>query len=689
MKLIFQRMLFLTVALFVCLSAVVFAEGGPDTSVRGISVADIDRTVRPGDDFYHYAIGTWFKSTDIPADRGSVGALQVTYDEGQKRMVELIEEISKSNAPAGSEQRKIADLYKSFMDEAAIESKKLSPVQLHLKAIDAIKDKRQLSRVLGESLRADVDALNNTNFYTPNLFGFWSAPGFSDSDHYVAYLLQGGLELPDREYYVSDSDRMKELRAKYQAHVVAMLKLAGYTDPEGSAARILALEHAIAEKHISLADNLDIHKANNLWTPADFKSKAPGLDWGEFFQGAGLGKQAHFMVWQPTAFSGESALVASVPLQDWKDWMAYHLIEDYAFILPKAFADERFNFFGKVLGGTTEQRPRWDRAVNVVNGMVPDAVGKIYAKRYFSPEAKAEVQQMVANIIASFRKRVEALTWMAPSTKKEALAKLSTLYVGVGYPETWHDYSAFEVKPDDIFGNVWRYNVYYYEQSRARLGAKVDKHEWSMSPQTVNAVNLPLQNALNFPAAFLQPPFFDPKAPAATNYGAIGSVIGHEVSHTFDSEGAAFDSQGRVRNWWTEGDFAHFRAASQKLIAQYDTYKPFPDLAIHGRQTLGENIADVAGLSAAYDAYRASLNGKDPLEQGGFNGDQQFFLAFAQTWQEKNREDSLRQQVLTDVHSPGEYRALTVRNLDAWYRAFDVKPQEKLYLSPDQRVLIW
>ncbi len=671
------------------LAPLLHSENVPGGDIRGISVADIDRSVKPGDAFYEYAIGSWLKSAEIPPDRGSVGALQVTFDEGQKRMVDLIEELSKSNAPAGSEQRKIADLYKSFMDEAAIEARGIAPLKPHLDAVSAIKDKRQLSRALGETLRADVDALNNTNFFTSNLFGLWSAPGFSDSDHYFPYLMQGGLELPDREYYLSDTDRMKELRAKYQAHVAAMLKLAGYSDPEARAARIVRLEHAIAEKHLSVADNLDIHKANNLWTPADFKAKAPGIDWAEFFQGAGLGKQPRFMVWQPTAFAGESALVASVPLQDWKDWLAYHLVEEYAFVLPKAFDEERFSFFGKELGGLSTQRPRWDHAVNVVNGLMPDAVGKIYAKRYFSPEAKAEVQTMVANIIAAFRKRVEALTWMAPSTKAEALAKLSTLYVGVGYPEEWHDYSAFDVKSDDMFGNLWRYKLYYYRQSLSRLGTRVNKHEWSMAPQTVNAVNLPLQNALNFPAAFLQPPFFDPQAPAATNYGAIGSVIGHEVSHTFDSEGAAFDSRGRVRNWWTDADFAHFRASTQKLIDQYDTYKPFPDLALKGRQTLGENIADVAGLAAAYDAYRASLNGQNPPEQAGFTGDQQFFLAFAQTWQEKNRDDALRQQVLTDVHSPGQYRALTVRNLEPWYRAFNVKQGEKLYLAPEDRVLIW
>jgi putative endopeptidase len=658
-------------------------------STHGINVADIDPSIKPGDNFYAYAIGNWLKSAEIPSDRGSVGILQTTFDNGNKRMADLIAELAKSNAAAGSEQRKIADLYQSYMDEAALETRGLTPVRSRLDAIKALHDKRQLARALGETLRADVDALNNTNFYTPNLFGLWSAPGFSDSDHYFAYLMQGGLEMPDREYYLSDSENMKSVRAKYQAHIAAMLKLAGITEPEARAARIFALEHAIAEKHLSLADSLDVHKANNLWTVADLKSKAPGLDWSEYFAGAGLSGQKQFMVWQPTAFTAESALVASVPLEDWKDWMSFHLIEDYAGVLPKAFADERFSFFGTTLSGVSTQRPRWQRAVGIVNGTLPDAVGKIYAERYFSPEAKAQVQQMVTNIIAAFRKRVEALPWMAASTKAEALKKLSTLYVGVGYPESWHDYTGLEIKPDDLFGNSWRANEFEYHRAVSRLGAKVDKHEWSMAPQTVNAVNLPLQNALNFPAGFLQPPFFDPDAPAATNYGAIGTVIGHEVSHTFDSEGSAFDSEGRVRNWWTDADFAHFREATQKLVAQYDTYKPFADLSLNGRQTLAENIADVAGLAASYDAYRASLQGQNPPEKDGFNGDQQFFLAYAQTWQQKDRPDTLRQQILTDTHSPGEYRALTVRNEDPWYAAFGIKPEDKLYLAPDERVRIW
>ncbi len=665
-----------------------FAASQPPTTTGGIATSSMDPGVKPGDDFFEYSNGAWLKKMEIPADRSQIGVFSSLDDLSNKRMAGLIQEAAKSgsNDPI---KKKIAELYNSYMDEARIESKGITPLKPHLDAIQGIKDKRELARALGETLRADVDALNNTNYHTPNLFGLWVAPDFNDSDHYTGYLLQGGLQMPDREYYLDDSERMREIRTKYEAHIAAMFKLAGFDRVEERAKNVVALEHAIAEKHQSLAENEDIHKANNPWNKSDFSTKAPGLDWNQYFDAAGLAKQQKFVVWQPKAFTGEASLVTSVSLDAWKDWLAFHLIESNAGVLPRAFTQERFNFVGKTLSGTSEQRPRWQRGVYVVDGFLGDDLGKIYAQRYFSPEAKALAQAMVANIVAAFRTRIEALSWMDPKTKAEAQEKLNTLYVGVGYPETWHDYSGYEVKADDIFGNLWRGEMFEYQRQIHRIGHNVDRKEWTMTPQTVNAVNLPLQNALSFPAAILQPPFFDDKAPAAVNYGAIGSVIGHEISHTFDSEGAAFDSKGRVRNWWTDADLQHFNASTAKLAAQYDTYKPFPDLALNGKQMLAENIADVAGISAAYDGYRASLANKEALVQDGFSGDQQFFIAFGQNYAEKVRENSLRQQVLTDSHAPAQYRSYTVRNLDAWYKAFDVKPGEKLYLAPQERVRIW
>jgi putative endopeptidase len=656
---------------------------------HGIALANMDPSVKPGDNFYVYTNGGWLKRTVIPPDRSRIGVFYALTDLSNKHTLTLIEEAGKAHPAAGSNGQKIADLYHSYMDEAGIEAHGLKPVEPYLKAVAAIGDKTQLAHALGESLRADVDALNNTNFHTDNLFGLWVAPGFSDSAHYAPYLLQGGLELPNRDYYLSDTDSMRKIRTKYQAHIAVMLKLAGFTEVDARAARIFALEHAIAETHLSLAENEEVAKANNPWKRSDFPTKAPGLNWEEYFRGAGLSQQSAFIVWQPSAFTGEAALVASTSLDAWKDWLAYHLIETYAAVLPKALADEHFALAGPILTDTRQQRPRWQRGVAVVNNDLGDAVGQIYARRYFSPQAKADAEALVAHIIADYRERLRTLQWMAPATKTEAIAKLSSLYVGVGYPESWRDYSGYEVKPDDIAGNIRRGLLFDYHYNVALIGKRVNRKEWSMTPQTVNAVNLPLQNALNFPAAILQPPFFDPAAPDATNYGAIGAIMGHEISHTFDTEGSAFDSDGRMRDWWTPEDFAHFRASTAKLAAQYDTYRPFPDLSVNGKQTLAEDIADIAGVSAAYDGYRSSLKGKTAPVVHGFTGDQQFFIAFGQNWASKSRPAALRQQVLTDPHAPAEYRADTIRNVDAWYKAFDVQPGQTLYLAPSERVRIW
>src|SRR5579864_2507568 len=670
---------------------------------HGIDVADMDRSVKPGNDFYAICNGGWVKRIEIPSDRGSVTNFAALADVSSKRTAGLIEEVSKSSPAPGSGLRKIADLYNSYMNEAAIESKGLAPLKPHLEAIAVIKDKHELARVLGEGLRADEDPLNNTNFHSANLFGLWVAPDFSGSEHYTAYLLQGGIELPDREYYLSNSESMRSLRADYQKHIATMLKLAGFSEPEARAARIFELEHAIAEKHWTLAEDQDVHKANNPWKQSDFATKAPGLDWNEYFRAAGLAQQQTFIVWQPSAFAGESALVMSTPLDTWKDWLAYHLIEDsagslskgrsvtgaYVCGVPKAFADEQFEFFGKVVFGVPQRSPRWQQGVGLVNEILGDEVGKLYAQHYFPPEAKARAQKMVANIVEAFHKRIEALDWMTPATKAEAQAKLSALYIGVGYTEQWEDYSALEIKPDDLFGNIRRSSLFEYQRQISRLGKPVDREEWAMTPQTVNAVNLPLQNALNFPAAILNPPFFDDNAPDAANYGAIGVIIGHEISHTFDSEGSAFDSHGGLRNWWTPTDLEHFNGATKKLADQYSKYCPFSDLCLNGEQTLAENIADLGGVAASFDGYHSAVGSNTAPVVDGFTGDQQFFIAYDQSERSKARDTALRRQVMTDEHSPGRYRGLTVRNNDGWYKAFDVQRGDKLYLAPDDRVRIW
>src|SRR5579864_6040165 len=409
----------------------VFGQNASIQEVHVIAVDNIERSVRPGDDFYRFANGNWIKRAEIPPDRAVVNVLTKLDDLSSQRTADLIKDLATSNPPAGSNLRKVADLFNSYMDEAAVEAKGLTSIKPHLEAIAAIHDRKQLAHALGETLRADVDALNNTNYHTPNLFGLWVAPGFNDSDHYTPYLMQGGLQLPDREYYTSNSESMQKIRAKYQPHVAAMLKLAGFSDADARAARIVGLETAIAKTHRTLAENEDIHKANNTWRRAEFTTKAPGLDWDEYFKGAGLSRVESFIVWQPEAFLGESELVASVSLESWKDWLTFHLIEAHAGVLPKALALERFAFFGQELSGVQQQRPRWERGVSVVNGYLGDAVGQVYAQKYFPPEAKEKAQAMVTELIAAFRKRIEALAWMNPSTKAEAEAKLSTLYVGI------------------------------------------------------------------------------------------------------------------------------------------------------------------------------------------------------------------------------------------------------------------
>ena len=680
--------------LFLLTTALTVAQTPTAPTVHGVNPANMDTSVAAGDNWYKYANGAYLARTTLPPDRTGMSGFSNLADVVNKRVAGIIEEAAKSNAAPGTEARKMADLYASYMDTAAIDAHGMAALKPHLDEIAAIHTQRELATALGHTLRADVDALNNTNFHTANLFGIWIAPGFNDPDHYTPYLMQGGLELPDRAYYVMDTDRMKSVRSAYSTHVAAMLKLAGFDNADARAAGILALETAIAQKHISLAEDEDIKKANNVWQRADFDKNAPGLDWNVYFTAAGLPAQRSFIVWQPTAVTAEAALVAATPVATWRDYLAYHLIEQYAAATSSAAADEQFNFFGKVLSGSLQQRPRDQRAVRLVNGVLGDAVGRIYAARYFPPEEKARVEEMVHNLLVAFHARLEALTWMAPETKAEALRKLATLQVGIGYSGKWRSYAGLEIKPDDLFGNLWRDSIFEYHYNLERIGKPTDRKEWTMTPQTVNAVNLPLDNGLNFPAAIFGPPFFDPLATDAMNYGAIGTIIGHEISHTFDSEGASFDSQGRVRNWWTDADRAHFDASIEALAKQYDAYAPFPDLHLNGHQTLGENIADFAGLTASHDAWTASLHGKPAPTVPGPNGtvltgEQQFFLGFAQSQAGLSREAALRQQILTDPHSPSEYRADTARNLDAWYAAFDVKPGQALYLAPDQRVHIW
>lgn len=652
----------------------------------GISKTAMDVSVKPGDDFFAYANGNWAKTTEIPADRSSIGAFTIAQLETEKRNRELIDAIAKGNAAADTDEGRIAAFYRAYTDTKAIDAAGMKPMAADLARFNAIADKAALSKVLGEQTRVDVDPLNATNFYTENLFGLFVTQGLATPGDVIPYVLQGGLGLPEREYYLSADPKMAKIRSEYQAYIARLLTAAGQPDAAAKAKRVYDLELKIAKAHVSREDSEDFAKSAGVWTKDDFAKKAPGIDWPAYFSAAGLDGAKKFGAYHAGAITGLSALVASEPIDAWKDWLVFHQINSHSDVLPTAVDNAHFAFYGTTLAGTPRARDK--RALDALDTNLGDAVGKAYADKYFPASAKAEVGDMVTNIKAAFATRVEGIDWMAPETKKEAIKKVETIVVGVGYPDTWRDYGGYTVGADAYANEVAGQKAETAHQL-AKIGKPMDKGEWWMVPQTVNAVNLPVQNALNFPAAILQPPFFNPKADPAYNYGAIGAVIGHEISHSFDNNGAAFDSTGALRNWWTPADLSKFDASGAALASQFDTYKPFPDLAINGKLTLGENIADVAGLQAAYDAYRASLKGKEAPVIDGFTGDQRFFIAYAQTWATKMRDEALRARVATDGHAPGMYRALTVRNLDAWYKAFDVKEGDKLYLAPDKRVRVW
>jgi putative endopeptidase len=660
----------------------------PPAAPAGLDLTAMKKDVRPGDDFYGYANGAWVDRTEIPADRSSWGNNAILSELTATRTAELIKAAAAS-APAGSDARKVGDYFASFMAEDVIEGKGIAPLQPKLDAIAAITDAASLARALGGSIRADVDAFNATNFETTNVLGLWVAQDLDDPTRYAPFLLQGGLGLPDRDFYLEASPRMEEIRTKYEAHIAAVLTLAGIADPAAKAKRIFELERSIAKGHATRTESADIRKGNNHWKRADFAKRAPGLDWDGLFTAAALDQQTEFVVWHPTAVVSLAALVKRVPVETWKEYLTFHAIDAAAAFLPKAFVEEGFAFHGTTLNGVPKMRDRWKRAVTMTSIALGDAVGKLYVDKYFPASEKQRAAAMVKQVLAAFGTRIDQLTWMSPETKQKAKAKLAVLKVGVGYPDKWKDYSGLEVIAGDALGNADRAAMFEYKRSLAKLGGPVDRDEWVMVPHVVNAVNLPAMNAMNFPAGMLQPPFFDPNRPEVMDYGAIGAVIGHEISHSFDDQGAQFDATGKLHNWWTDDDLAQFKVSAAQLVRQYDAYKPFPDLAVNGTLTLSENLADVAGLTAAYDGYRLAYGGKEAPAAQGFTGDQQFFLSYAQSRLVKLREPAARARIMTDSHSPNEYRVATVRNIDVWYTTFAVEPTDKMYLAPADRVHAW
>jgi predicted metalloendopeptidase len=656
--------------------------------IPGLDGAGMDTTVRPGNDFYRFANGGWDRTTPIPADRSSLTSFAITDRRARAQLTALI----KSDAAAGrvgGDRQRIGNFYTAYLDTVTLARRGMSPIRPMLDSIARIDDRTALARWFGAHLRADVDVLNLGAMHTENLFGLWVDADFNRPTRTAAILLQGGAALPDRSYYLDSAASMAAIRDAYRAHIGRMLTLAGVPEAPVLADSVIALETRIARVHWSQEDSWEPTKGNNHWARADFAAKAPGLDWDEFFRAAHLADMDTIVAWQASAITGLSALVASTPLPTWRALLTYHALLHRAAELSPDADREAFAFHGKTLTGAPEQASRAERAVEATSAALGFAVGREYAARYFPASAKTRAQRMVREIVAAFDRRIDALAWMAPATKAEAKAKLRSLRVSIGYPDSWPSYDGLRVARDDAYGNAERAERFQYARSLDALHRPLDRAGWAMTPQMVNAVNLPQRNALNFPAAILQPPFFDPERTDAMNYGAIGAVIGHEVSHSFDNLGAGFDAQARLRNWWTPADLTHFTDATGRLARQYETYKPFPDLGVNGKLTLAENIADLAGLTAAFDAWRASLHGRPAPVVGGLTGEQQFFLAFAQLYRSKWREPALRRTLLTNGHSPGMYRALTVRNLDAWYDAFSVRPGDAQYLAPAERVRIW
>jgi len=650
----------------------------------------VDPSIQPGDDFFSYANGGWLKATEIPAGKGVWGARGEIAERTRQQVAQLLEDANA--APPGSDARKVADFRAAYLNEAAIEARGLAPLKPLLGRIDRIRDRPGLTRWLGGELRADVDPMNRGVYDSQHILGLAVQASNHGEKDAVAFLLQGGLGL-DREHYLGTEAPMLALQARYQAaigHTLARLadeRAGPASNTDGRAEAVMALETAIARSHATREASAEDRNADTLWTRADFAREAPGMDWNAFFAAAGLARQQRFVAWQPSALKGVAALVAAQPLPAWKDYLRIRVVARHAEVLPRSLV---VHALALRAAAADPAQPGWraQRALEATQSAMGDAIGKLYAERHFPPAYKARVEVIVANVVAAFSQRVEAVPWMSPAAKTVALAKLRRLYFGVGYPPTWPDASGLVVDPADAVGNLRRVAQRDYGRAVARLGHAVDPTEWCIAPQWPGALLSFHQNAYNFAAALLQAPKFDPAASDAANYGAIGAIVGHEVSHFVDTLGADYAADGALQRWWTDDDRARYRAATEGLVRQFSGYRPFPDLAVDGQLGLTENLADLGGLAAAFEAYRRTLGSQANDPAYVRQQDRQFFIGFARSWRAKYRDDALRAQAASD-HAPENYRISTVRNIDAWYDAFDVKPGQRLYLAPGERVRIW
>ncbi len=650
----------------------------PAYGAWGYDASAMDVAVKPGDDFFNYVNGTWSKRTEIAPDRTFVGIDSVLNDQIERDVRAIIEDMAKDPAASGQLGQQIGDLYASWMDADMVEKLGTEPLEPYLKRIAAVKSRGEL-----------VDLFAEPGFDSP--VGINIYPDLKNPTRYSAYASQGGLGMPNRDYYLLKGEKYDAYRGAYRRYIVNIERLAAINDPEARADRIIALETQIAKLHWTPEQNRDVEKTYNPMTRAQLRAFAPQLQWDRALTKLGLGKVDKVVVGEKSAILGEAKLFASAPLQTWKDWTVFHFVSANAQFLPKAFDDAKFDFYSKTLRDVPSQRARWKRGVDLVNGALGESVGQLYVQRHYPPESDRQMGELIGNILAALKEKIQTNNWMDSATKARALDKLATFDPRVGHPLRYIDYSSLAVKRGDLLGNALRSDDFDWKLLLSRYSKPVDRSLWDMLPQTNNAYYDPTQNQITFPAAILQPPYFDPKADAASNYGSIGATIGHEIGHGFDDQGRKFDAHGRLADWWTPATAKLYTAKASRLVDQYNGYEPIPGVHIKGQLTLGENLGDLGGLEVAYAAYRryVAKHGEPPVIDG-LTGDQRFFVAYGYSWETKQREGALRAQLLTNEHSPAKYRVNgVVRNVDAWYKAFNVQPGDKLYLPPEQRVHVW
>ena len=675
-----NRILISIIAFSMLISCEQYTTKQTEPLISGINLSNMDKNVRPGDDFFSYVNGSWVKSTEIPADKGRYGAFDLLRDESQEAVKVIIEESSTGNFAKGTDEQKVGDLYNSFLDMEKRNSIGIDPLIPELTSIDKILNNNDLAVYFASAMKRGMDV--------PMSFG--QLADFKDPTRYSIGLFSGGLGLPDREYYLKNDEISVELRQKYTEHIEIMLRLAGFDDVEKAAEKIINLETTLAEQNMPKEEARNWTKNYNAVAINDLSDLMPSFYWTGYLREAGLQRVGEIVVFRTEYIKALDRIIKDTDLDTWKVYLKWRIVDSTASRLTSAIDNQNFDFYGKILSGTAEQRPMWRRAVSTVNKTLGEVVGKVYVKRHFPPEAKERMLILVDNLINAFEKSIKDLEWMSDKTKIEALDKLSKFTPKIGYPENWRDYSALEIDAEDYYGNIERAIEVEYKRQMDRHDGPVDRTEWGMTPQTVNAYYSPLLNEIVFPAAILQPPFFNFEAEEAVNYGGIGAVIGHEIGHGFDDSGANFDGNGVMRNWWTEEDSNEFKNRTSKLVEQYNAFKPFVDLSVNGNYTLGENIADLSGISISLLAYKMSLEGKESPVIEGFTGIQRVFLGFGQVWNGKYRDKALRLQIETAPHSPSKYRANgPVRNVPEFYEAFDVSEKDALYLAPEERVKIW